>query len=324
MRRFAIPLLVWALLLVAAQSAVADHHLMKVSELMLSSGGNPAAQFVELRDDFDEPFPASLEPYKVVVYDGAGARVGAQELSPNPFSSRDNTQPFLIASDATGLGAVRDAALTVALPTAAGHVCFTRQAIESRVHCVAYGCPAAPLSGSQVGRAPGDGQSLQRTASGLAIGSPTPKATNAAAGSASCSGGGGTTPPAGGGTQPPGSGGGEVQGEPGAPVPRLSGRRRQDVDRLAVRVRVDEPATIVVKATVKVPGATRIVRFKTVRRGLEADVRRSIRLRLSARARRSVKRALGRGARLTARIVVTARDADGNSSRRVRRVRLTN
>jgi hypothetical protein len=361
MRRYAIALLIAVVVLVPAPSAMADHHLMKVNELMLSSGGNQAAQLVELRDDFDEPFPAALEPYKVVVYDGGGTKVGAQDLSPNPFPSRNNTEPYLLASDAAGLGAERDAALTVALPQGAGHVCFTRLASEARVHCVAYGCPASPLAGSQVGRAPGDGESLQRLGSGLVIGAPTPNAANAAGTSAACpgstpppGGGGRTTPPGGGGrTTPPGGGtrtppsgggggttspgggttspgggggapvgGGEVRSGRGAPVQRLSGRLRQDVDRLAVAVRLNEAATIVVKATVHVPGAARIVRFKTVRRRVAAGVRVSVRLRLPTLALRSVKGALGRRARLTARIAVTARDS-GGFSRKVRLVRLT-
>jgi hypothetical protein len=315
MRRFAIPLLVTAALLVPAPAAMADHHLMKVSELMLSSGGNPAAQLVELRDDFAEPFPASLEPYKLVVYDGAGAKVGAQELSAAPF--RNTIEPYLLASEAAGLGAVRDAALTVALPAGSGQVCFTRQPIESRVHCVAYGCPASPLSGAEVGAAPGDGQSLQRADSGLSVGAPTPKVANVAGAPATCV-AGGPRPPGGG----PG-GGGEAPADRAAPSQRLSGRLRQDVDRLAIGLRLDEAARVVVKATVRVPGRARVVRFRSVRRRVAADTRVSVRLRLGADALRSVRQALRRGVALTARVAVSARDAEGNQSSRARRIRLS-
>ena len=145
MRRLLVPVLVTAALAFPV-AASADHHLMTVNEVMLSSGGNAAAQFVELLDPMDEPFPNTYVPYKLVAYDGSGVRVGGQDLG-NPFMARDNTEPFVIASDAAGLGAIRDAPLTFGLPPAAGRVCFTRLAAEEPVNCIAYGCPPPQLPG---------------------------------------------------------------------------------------------------------------------------------------------------------------------------------
>ena len=219
MRRLLVPSLATAALAFPV-AASADHHLMTVNEVMLSSGGNAAAQFVELLDPMDEPFPNTYVPYKLVAYDGSGVRVGGQDLG-NPFMARDNTEPFVIASDAAGLGAIRDAPLTFGLPPAAGRVCFTRLAAEEPVNCIAYGCPPAQLPGVLSGPAPADGQSLQMTGAALGLGAPTPNAANAVGGLPACPGGGG-----GGGT---GGGGGAVAAaaQPTPPLPaRASAARR--------------------------------------------------------------------------------------------------
>ena len=49
---------------------------MKINEVGL--GG---AQFIELLDPADETFPSAQQPFKVVVYDGAGTRQGAHTIS---------------------------------------------------------------------------------------------------------------------------------------------------------------------------------------------------------------------------------------------------
>jgi hypothetical protein len=316
MRRLLVPALATAALAFPV-AASADHHLMTVNEVMLSSGGNPAAQFVELLDPIDEPFPNTYVPYKLVAYDGSGARVGGQELG-NPFMSRDNTDPFVIASDAAGLGTVRDAALTFGLPPAAGRVCFTRLAAEEPVHCIAYGCPPPQLPGVLSGPAPADGQSLQRTGAGVDLGAPTPNATNAAGGLPACPGGGG-----GGGT---GGGGGGTGGtaDTTAPSARLGGKARQDVDKVAISVVLSEAAALTVSGTVNVPGAARTLRFKTVRRQAQAGQRVSVKLKLSRKSRGAVKAALRRGRRIKARVKVSARDSAGNTTTSRRSIRLTN
>jgi hypothetical protein len=301
-----------AVVLIAAPTASADHHLMKVNELSLSSGGNPSAQFVELKDDFNEPFPNTNLPYQLAVFDGSGAPVGSPQDLGNPFMTRDNTQPFLIASAASGLPG--DATLALTLPQGAGQVCFASGTF-GRVHCVAYGCPATRLSstgGSQAGLAPADGQSLQRIGSSLALGAPTPKATNTGGGPATC--------PAGlGGPGGGGAGGAGGAGDSAAPKLTLSAKGRQRVTKLALAVRLNEAARLTVSATVNVPGGSRVLRFKTVKRQLKAGVRTTVKLKLSAKNAARVKLALRARRKLTAKVSLRATDSAGNRSKLARK-----
>jgi hypothetical protein len=247
--------------------------------------------------------------------------VGGQDLG-NPFMSRDNTEPFVIASDAAGLDAVRDAALTFGLPPAAGRVCFTRLAAEEPVQCIAYGCPPPQLPGVLSGPAPADGQSLQRTGAALGLGAPTPNAANAVGGLPACPGGGG----GGGGGGGTGGGGGGTGGtaDTTAPSARLGGKARQDVDKVTITVELSEAAALTVSGTVNVPGAARTLRFRTVRRQAQAGQRVTVKLKLSRKARGAVKAALRRGRRIKASVKVSARDSAGNTTTRRRSIRLTN
>ncbi|MEA2469856.1 MAG: hypothetical protein QOE38_855 [Thermoleophilaceae bacterium] len=172
-------------LLAAAVPAQASFHLMRVNEVMLSTGGDATAQFVELIDPVDEPFPSSTGPYKVVVYDANGTRLGAHTISTALLQGRDNTQPLLISTPAAdaALGVVGDETLDVALP-AVGQLCYTAGSSEGALDCVAWGCIASAVS-SSVERvpAPPDGQSVQRqgaTGSAFQLAQPTPKAANTA------------------------------------------------------------------------------------------------------------------------------------------------
>lgn len=308
--------------LAAPAPALAADHLMTVNEVMLSQGGNAGAQFVELIDGADEPFPSP--PYKLVVFDGSGQKIGDQTLPiPDTF---DYTQPFLVASNAANLGAGREAELTVALPVAAGQVCFTQGAAETRrIHCVGW-CATTPVTAATflAGTAPADGESLQRIGTGLAVGPPTPDASNAAGGTGSCPTGGGGGP---GGPGPggPGPGGGiETPGDTRAPSAQLAARRRQDVDRVSIALTFDEAATVTVGGTLSVPGAARTFRFTAVRREVVAGQRISVRLRLGRRPLAAAKRALAARRRVSATVIVKASDAAGNRRSESRRIRLRN
>jgi hypothetical protein len=305
-RRLAPVLLAITAVLATAAPAHADHHMLRVSEIALSAGG---AQFVELREDnpFGEPFPDALMPYRLVVFDGAGTRVGGQDLPPTLL--RGPSTPILIST-----APQNDAHLNVALPAGSGQVCFTRTTAETRVHCMSYGCPAAPLAaeyGNQVGAAPADGQSLQRLTSGVALGAATPDADNAATGSAACT---GAPAPPGGPGNPGGPGGTPPTEDHTAPSAKLSGKRRQDVDKLAVRVTLSEAGSVRVSGTVSVPGVSKVLRFKSVTRSVRANVRVTLKPKLSRKAKRAVKKALRRGRRLKARLTISARDQAGNRS----------
>jgi hypothetical protein len=248
------------------------------------------------------------------VFDGSGAEVAdsPQDLG-NPFPHL--TQTYLIAAPGLGGG---DATLTIALPQAAGQVCFTAFGGAERVHCMAYGCPASILSstgGSQAGFAPADGSSLQRRTGGLFAGGPTPDAANTATTAANC--------PSTGGGNPAGPGGGSA--DTVRPKVTASAKKSQDVDKLSVSVRLTETAKLTVSGSVSVPGSSRTLRFKTVRRTLKGAVKKKIRLRLSKARLGSVKRSLRNGHKLKAKLKLQAKDAAGNKSLGKRiSIRLTN
>lgn len=169
--------------LAAAPAAQASFHLTKVSEVLTSNGGDGAQQFVELQDPA-EPFPDLDAPYKLKVFDAAGAVVGAQTLSAAMLRTVAALRPILISTAAydAAAGTSGDAVLTVSLPSDAGQACFTARSSDIRVHCMSWGTIATPLSGSggrTAGAAPGDGQSLQTQCDGTAaLAPPTPAASN--------------------------------------------------------------------------------------------------------------------------------------------------
>jgi hypothetical protein len=185
MRALRITAIALFVLLFSAIPAHASFHLMRVNEVMLSTGGNTGAQFVELLDPSDEPFPSSSGPYRVVVYDAGGTRLGAHTISTALLQGRDNTNPLLISTAAAdaALGVTGDEVLDVALP-ATGQLCYTAGTSEGKFSCVAWGCIDNPVD-SSVERvpAPPDGQSVQRqgvSSSAFQLAQPTPKAANVA------------------------------------------------------------------------------------------------------------------------------------------------
>jgi hypothetical protein len=115
-----------------------------------------------------------------------------------------------------------------------------------------------------------------------------------------------------------------VPANPWCPEPRqkVSARKTQRVGKLTIRDRLNEAGTIVVRATVQVSNASRLYRFKAVRRSVAAHKTTRLRLKLSRKALRAVRRALRRHKRLRARITVTARDRAGNVSSAKLSVRL--
>jgi hypothetical protein len=73
---------------------------------------------------------------------------------------------------------------------------------------------------------------------------------------------------------------------------------------------------------VNVPGASKVYRFKSVKRSVGANKPTKIRLKLASKSLRPVKRALKRKKRLKARITVTARDAAANASKKQTTIKL--
>lgn len=316
MRRIVIVGTSLAVALALPASARAADHLLKVNEVMLSAGGSPAAQFVELLDPFNEPFPSP--PYKLVVFDADGNRLGAHELG-GDASIIDNNVPMLISTPAAdaALGVTGDQTLSVALPTAAGQISYTRGPTEQKIHTLTWGCIKTPVSSSaDAGPAPPDAQSAQRQADGsVTLGAPTPKANSTGAAAESCA----KSPP--GTVLPPGTGAPGL-GTPDRVAPKVGISRRalRLSPRGVVRVRLSCPRS-------ELSGCAGTLRIQIVKKVRLARARKltlgtakfkmpgarvvGVKVRLSIKKQRLVRRLK----RLSVRTTVRARDSAGNTAR---------
>lgn len=160
---------------------------MRINEFMLSTGGDPTAQYVELVDDVNEHFSGDAAPYELVVYDAAGVKTGRQVIPLQLLQNRNNTRPLLIStpSAAAKLGVTGEEALVPTLPRA-GQACFTQDG-EEKLSCVAWGCVTSLASpGASMVASPPDGESAQSahtdynilSGSVFSVGRPTPGGTN--------------------------------------------------------------------------------------------------------------------------------------------------
>ena len=95
----------------------------------------------------------------------------------------------------------------------------------------------------------------------------------------------------------------------------------QDIDKLVITLRPEEAVEVKVSGSVNVPGASKVYRFKTVNRSLEAGTTR-LRLKLASGAKRVVKRALRRMKKLSAKFTLVVTDDAGNSRTKKYSVRL--
>ena len=107
-----------------------------------------------------------------------------------------------------------------------------------------------------------------------------------------------------------------------APVQVLTGGKSQDVDKLAITVRVNEAGKVTAGGTVSVPGASKVYRFKSVTRTVKAHAQTKIKLTLARKALKAAKRAMKRKKKLKARITVTAKDAAANASKSALSIKL--
>jgi hypothetical protein len=99
--------------------------------------------------------------------------------------------------------------------------------------------------------------------------------------------------------------------------------RKQDVDKLFVKVQTSENAKVRASGTVRVGNASKTYRFKSVTRSLPGGASVKLRLRLPKKALKAVKRSIAKHARPRAKITVTATDAAGNRRTKKAAVRLT-
>ncbi len=124
--------------------------------------------------------------------------------------------------------------------------------------------------------------------------------------------GGGSTGGGGGTTNPPAS----TFQDKVRPKVKLSAAATQRIlakRGLVVTVRVDEAATVTASGRVNVPGASRVLKLKSVKRKVDASGPAKLKLRASSKVRKALAKALKRKSRLKARVSIMARDAAGNS-----------
>jgi len=154
-----LPLLAVFAPLAASGPAVASDHVMRISEVLLSNGGDTASQFIELFDSNNESFPN--DPYAVAIYDADGEPLGSVAIDPPAGTGRYIVSTATADDDFAFTG---DDTLDVTLPTD-GQVCFERNG--TKIHCLAWGCVGTPLGGNRnQGASPGDGMSLSRQPGG--------------------------------------------------------------------------------------------------------------------------------------------------------------
>lgn len=176
-----------------AAPASATFHLEMANEVMLASGtGDPSVQFVELLDHggSEEAFTPAFAPYKLVVYDAAGNKLGEHELNPTGLRAAAMAdREYLLSTPAAdaAFGVTADEPLDVPLPPVAGQACFEANPDPHAFSCLTWGSIAKPVqtnsmgTGSVNGSAPPNGKSEQRLQDGSVVSAtPTPKARNKA------------------------------------------------------------------------------------------------------------------------------------------------
>ena len=295
-------MLVVAALLAVPASATGADHLMRVNEVF------PAAvagdQFIEFLDVAGEPYPAFN--YRLEYLAADGTPLGGQTFDP-PYAFANRTTPFVLAAAGD-----RDADLAAPIPQGSLQVCFYRTSTVSAgnlIHCNAYGSIQQPAQAApEPGPQPAAGQSSQLCGSRFLARAPTRGAANTCGSSGGDPGGGG-----------PGDGKSDDTTKPSL---ALGGKKKQDVDRLAVTVRSTEPATAVVTGSVSVPGASARVKVRKATKAVSAGVKTRIRVKMKRKAKRRVKAALADGLRSRAKLKVTLTDRAGNSTVAKRRIKL--
>jgi hypothetical protein len=194
MRRIAV-LVVGSFVVAAlwAAPALATFHLEMANEVMLaSSAGDSSVQFVELLDHggSEEAFTPVFAPYKLVIYDAAGNKLGEHMLDPAGLKAAAMAdREYLISTAAAdaALGVGGDEPLDVQLPLAAGQACFQANPDPPAFSCLTWGTVTKPVptnsmgTGSVNGPVPPGGKSDQRLPDrSVVAASPTPKAANKA------------------------------------------------------------------------------------------------------------------------------------------------
>ncbi|MDX2171339.1 MAG: hypothetical protein SF182_30000 [Deltaproteobacteria bacterium] len=182
MRRRTLGVVVGLLALVIASTPSNGlFHLAVIDEVGTSYGGNPAAQFIEIR--MLGSFQNFVQNSVLAAFDSSGAYVGDILVVPSNVAASGAGVTWLVATTAfqTASGVTADFIMPAGiLPSGGGMVCFgggggvspaapgswSRTVFTNYVDCLAYGTysgPSNPLIGTAT-TANGDGHSLQRVA----------------------------------------------------------------------------------------------------------------------------------------------------------------
>src|SRR3954453_8426298 len=173
-----------------AAPAFATFHLEMANEVMLaSSGGDASVQFVEMLDHggSEEAFTPVFAPYKLVIYDAAGNKLGEHGLNPDALRAAASGREYLISTAAAdaAFGVSGDERLDVSLPRSAGQACFEANPNPPAFSCLTWGAITKPVAtnsmgtGSASGPVPPNGASDQRQADDSVVAAtPTPRAPN--------------------------------------------------------------------------------------------------------------------------------------------------
>lgn len=107
-----------------------------------------------------------------------------------------------------------------------------------------------------------------------------------------------------------------------APFQTFSTSSTQRVRTLAIRLLLNENATLTVKGSIAVAGASKVYRYKSVTLAAVANVPVRVRPKLARLGLKAIKRALKRRKKLRAKFSITAVDQSGNTSVSRRTIKL--
>jgi hypothetical protein len=97
-----------------------------------------------------------------------------------------------------------------------------------------------------------------------------------------------------------------------APSAKLTVARTQRASNVSIVVQLNEAGTVTAGGSVAAPGgASKVYKFKSVSRSVNANATTKLRLKLPAKALKAIKRALRRK-KLKARLTITVKDQAGN------------
>ncbi len=117
---------------------------------------------------------------------------------------------------------------------------------------------------------------------------------------------------------------------PGKPNQTLTAKKKQDVDKAAIFDTLDSAGTVTAKGKVKVPGGSRVARFRTVdltarvvkakkaTKSLGANVKTKIKIKFSSNAKKKVKTAIEDSGPRKITVTVVAKNAGGSTTKKIR------